>query len=427
MRAGNRIRKGVWIAGLFILLLAAACAAVYYCGSMIADAHTISRLNGSVQFGHSSPDMESFEADGDLIALSDLLNYTGSYANLSSHYYKKALNRSEGQGGMMVYNAILYALDHGFSFISVPADTCPSEILSKIVYYAVFDQPMMEENTVLGLTGGALTYQEKTLQRYYIFLPTNDTEHLDYKKQALEKAREIVGNMPASNGTELEKARYLYNWLVENVRYTEDQNYNESKPHYLYDALLRGETNCDGFSNAFTLLLNLCGVECFNVGNDVQSEEDVGHTWNVMKIGGVYFQADPTAESSLYKATGENLYLYFCLSAGALGNGEYEELIRDVAPVCSDTRHDLDAVDVFVEGLGRANKDLPEMREAIERLEEGASHIIIRCDAFADAGWENSLKAAEAWFSDCKVVVTLVRAGQQYCVVFRGDVTGRLP
>lgn len=415
-----RCKKRVIRPLLFLLLFLAAAVGAYYFGGHLAKQREVARLEAGVQFGHCSEDMEDFTLSDSLVSVDQLRSFQGDYANLSSHYYRDALSRTAEGQETVVYNAVLYALEHGYSFISVPAGLCSSDALVRIVYYAVFDQPMLEENTRLGLTDGNLICYGQSLERQYIYLPVNDKEHLDYKRTALREAERIVAGIPGDCETDMDQARYLYNWLVEHVQYTEDEEYNASRPHYLYDALIRGETNCDGFSNAYTLLMNLAGLECFNVGNDVTEENDVGHTWNVLKLDGTYYQADPTAEAGIYREVGENLYLYFCLSAGALNNGEYEELIRDVAPACDDRRHDMEPVDVLVEETSSARR-LQALQAAIHRLEEGASCFVIRCDSFAELSGAAVLRTVEGWLADCRETVTLFSVGKQYCVVFRGD------
>ena len=66
--------------------------------------------------------------------------------------------------------------------------------------------------------------------------------------------------------------------------------------NYLYDALITKETNCDGYTNALSLLYNLANIECFEkkyypIGDD---ETAIGHTWNTFQIVDKWYNVDAT-------------------------------------------------------------------------------------------------------------------------------------
>ena len=64
--------------------------------------------------------------------------------------------------------------------------------------------------------------------------------------------------------------------------------------HFLYDGLIKGKTHCDGTANMYSLLLNLAGVENFERSYD-GGEDKAGHTWNALKLDGVWYNTDATA------------------------------------------------------------------------------------------------------------------------------------
>ena len=113
------------------------------------------------------------------------------------------------------------------------------------------------------------------------------------------------------------KARQLHDWLVRHVKY-EDENDNESRfdaeNHNCSGAFLSyalgvrgtnsqgepvGETVCEGFAKAYTMLLKAAGIESYAVNANAKDGGE-GHAWNVVKINGKYYECDVTWDTSAY-------------------------------------------------------------------------------------------------------------------------------
>ena len=111
-----------------------------------------------------------------------------------------------------------------------------------------------------------------------------------------QKAQEIVNE--CKGPTKWDTALNLYEWLTENCDY--DYKYHL----YGADIIFSGSGVCDAFSKAYMLLLNTAGIP---------SNRAFGpnHAWNVLKLNGKWYQADPTWDDS-------GTHQFFCLSAKAL-------------------------------------------------------------------------------------------------------------
>ncbi|MBQ3940569.1 MAG: leucine-rich repeat protein [Oscillospiraceae bacterium] len=96
------------------------------------------------------------------------------------------------------------------------------------------------------------------------------------------------------------KARQLHDWLVRHCEYEDRLNgesLNDNENHVASSVFLSyainvrgegiGETVCDGFAKAYTMLLTTAGIESYHVGN-------AGHAWNLVRIGDSYYHADVT-------------------------------------------------------------------------------------------------------------------------------------
>ncbi len=114
------------------------------------------------------------------------------------------------------------------------------------------------------------------------------------------------------------KARQYHDWLIDHLEY-EDKNHvsgegyeTERDPeNLLYSSVFlsyglgirgleMGETVCEGFSKAFTMLLKSSDIESYVIGSDHSPEfgDDVpGHAWNLIKLNGKYYQCDITRDN----------------------------------------------------------------------------------------------------------------------------------
>ena len=136
------------------------------------------------------------------------------------------------------------------------------------------------------------------------------------------------------------KARQLHDWLVRHVKYEDEEgtetkhdveNHNYSGVFLSYGLNIRGdktgenvgETVCEGYSKAYTMLLKAAGIESYVVAASPNSGSE-GHAWNVVKISGKYYECDVTWDASTYWKKQETthithepygtLYLYFLIS-----------------------------------------------------------------------------------------------------------------
>ena len=119
------------------------------------------------------------------------------------------------------------------------------------------------------------------------------------KQQAIEKARQILFEMPTGL-TQTEQAEYFYTYLGRNVEYYLPED-RDADPDYLYDGLIGGKTNCDGYANGFSLLCSMAGIPCFEKVY-IPTDGSTGHTWNVVQLDGVWYNVDATASDEVNEA-----------------------------------------------------------------------------------------------------------------------------
>ena len=123
-----------------------------------------------------------------------------------------------------------------------------------------------------------------------------------------EKSKEIVGSLDLEGLDDAEKTRVIYNYLLDNVEYDYDNLADEdyTLKRTAYAALIDGKAVCQGYSAAFYRLLLAAGVDnriVFGTGINSSGESE-DHTWNIVRIGDVYYNTDVTRDDEL----GENRY-----------------------------------------------------------------------------------------------------------------------
>ena len=94
---------------------------------------------------------------------------------------------------------------------------------------------------------------------------------------------EVLSSVDSSM-TQADKAMAVYIYLAENTTYKES-----SDAHTGYDVLVNHVGVCDGLANAYALAMNTLGIPCAVVSNYSKD-----HSWNIVKLNGVWYFVDLT-------------------------------------------------------------------------------------------------------------------------------------
>ncbi len=128
---------------------------------------------------------------------------------------------------------------------------------------------------------------------------------------------------------DLLKARQLHDWIVRHCQY-EDQangewnrdteNHAASSVFVSYALNIRGsgigESVCEGYAQAYTMLLTAAGIESYVVAGSAWFFE--GHAWNLIKIGSRYYETDPTWDDTGSTTQYSTDYTYYLKSDAEL-------------------------------------------------------------------------------------------------------------
>lgn len=93
-------------------------------------------------------------------------------------------------------------------------------------------------------------------------------------------------------------AMEIHDKLCSSITYNEDANsssaYFYDPSHTAYGAIVGGKAVCDGYSLAYSYLLKKCGIQATVALGYIGNPQTGGHAWNLVKLGGSWYEADLT-------------------------------------------------------------------------------------------------------------------------------------
>ena len=268
-----------------------------FADELVAQMQSIQRI-GFCKDGHieSGDDLEN------IVEATEFGEDNAQFSYLRSDYHFNQLNDNE----KLVYRALEYAMENQYLGIYVDGRLLEnSENLCRILEFLSLDSPLLEQNlnvSYLDFSIPVITNILNLYTREFEFsgyaIAVNNFENTIWEKkmEAVDVARTIVDELDDTLN-EQETAEELYSYLAQSVEYNSmDVTIEDNIHNYLYDALITKETNCDGYTNALSLLYNLANIECFEkkyypIGDD---ETAIGHTWNTFQIVDKWYNVDAT-------------------------------------------------------------------------------------------------------------------------------------
>ena len=116
-------------------------------------------------------------------------------------------------------------------------------------------------------------------------------------KETLRAAEKMVSTV---YGTDEEMALTIHDMLCRHITYRIDDT--TESDDCCVGAILNGEANCDGYSDAFLLLCGLKGIQVRLVDGDAREvpspHEDPSHMWDLILLGGLWRGVDVTWDDS---------------------------------------------------------------------------------------------------------------------------------
>lgn len=283
-------------------------------------------------FGFSKAEPADGEGYDEIIAAEDVAAYVSENAAYNDYWYYDRLSPDE----QLLYKAYEYANDMQMSCVFSDLEAVSSAVnFVKVSQCLALDSSLISQNLWYAYDGPAVTdrtdvsfederFGEISVEK--VGYRTTVWSFADASSQktadSITEAQAYVDAAPEFS-TQLELAEYLYKELCDDITYEMDYYDNTEA---LYDTLVGHRSQCDGFSNALSLMYRLCGITC-------AEKETYDHTWLSFCADGVWYNADPTYDCH-YDGDDQNLGICF-------GFGFSDEYVRekfrydDIAPECT--------------------------------------------------------------------------------------------
>ena len=203
--------------------------------------------------------------------------------------------------------------------------------------YNVFFQMRLDHPEIFWATGFKYRYYQESPNIQ--FLPEYLFDRAKVKEHQAMKSRVEKLARPAQKFSEVEKEKYIHDFICENVRY---DKLKKPYSHEIIGPLGQGVGVCEGIAKAVKVLCDALGVWCMIAicGNNPEKGIKYRHTWNIVKINGKYYHLDATFDNTLTRncMIGEEIrYDYFNLEDKAIFR-DHEPLIAP-AVKCTDGDH----------------------------------------------------------------------------------------
>lgn len=121
----------------------------------------------------------------------------------------------------------------------------------------------------------------------------SEKEQEKLQQQIDREADRMLAEAPVE-GSDFDKALYVYETLINEVDYNEDSENNQN----IISVFINHETICQGYAYATQYLLERLGIPCTTVTGIVDSGET--HAWNLVILDGDYYYIDTTWGNSQY-------------------------------------------------------------------------------------------------------------------------------
>ena len=155
------------------------------------------------------------------------------------------------------------------------------------------------------------------------------------QKKAMEaRVRKLTA--PMMKASDLEKEKYVHDFICANVRY---DKLKKAYSHEIIGPLGQGVGVCEGIAKAVKVLCDALGLWCLIAicGNNPEKGIKYRHTWNILRVDGTYFHMDATFDNTLGRKglPGQEFrYDYFNLGDEQIFR-DHEPLIAP-APPCQE-------------------------------------------------------------------------------------------
>lgn len=203
-----------------------------------------------------------------------------------------------------------------------------------------------------------------------ILLDKNSYDYILYEQTAAE----ILWATVSEGMEDWQIALSIHDYLIANFSYDETLSLHKG-----YDLLVGGSAVCDGYTEAYMDLMNRAGVPCVIVVSEEMG--DVGHAWNLVKLGESWYHVDLTWDDPTPDSPGRVNYDFFLKTDREMLDAQTPHYGWETELACTDTTYsdiDFDQIQISLKGEGHSH-NYTTWSSPANCLEPGRITYICQC------------------------------------------------
>lgn len=184
---------------------------------------------------------------------------------------------------------------------------------------------VLNDNPSLFYVEGAVkwSYDSNGMVTSYHSIRYRDTPaNIKRQQEELEQAAAQALSWVDDSMSQMEQALAIHDYLILNCEYDEQRRQNGTLPaysHSAYGALVSRFAVCDGYSHAFSYILeDKLGIPC-----ELVTSDSMNHAWNLVSIDGAWYHVDVTWDDPLWDCIGRVGHKYFLLSDKVMSDSSH--------------------------------------------------------------------------------------------------------
>lgn len=250
------------------------------------------------------------------------IDMNGNALSDDFYFYRNMLNST----GKQAYDQIYAALYRGVSTLDMNVAISADDI-ETIVFSVYYDHPEL-------FWVDCYYYYYTNSDDIVTTVTVNFNGTADNITQAQSDFERCVANLllkAQTFSTDIEKVKYVHDYLTNINDYVAGSQYNQSA----YSALVYGKTVCAGYAHAFQYCMQKLGIPAaYVVGHAGES-----HAWNLVKLDGEYYAMDVTWDDPIGNPATTYYYNYFNITDAELSRDHTRYDISAGLPTANGTKY----------------------------------------------------------------------------------------
>ncbi len=135
--------------------------------------------------------------------------------------------------------------------------------------------------------------------------------------QVTAAVNSALSSLGVSSKSEYDKIKAIYDYIADKVYYDYDEasspTLRNPTSYTAYAAMINNKSVCQGYALLFYRMCNQAGISCRIVtGTAMGSNGTENHAWNIVRLGGKYYNVDVTWDSTMKHANRPYEYFLKC-------------------------------------------------------------------------------------------------------------------